>query len=198
MIRLKTLFVALFSVMLVLAVRPQAFATHLRAGEIIVTRNGCTSNEYTICITVYTNVNSPIRFGESPLDFGDGSEPLTTPRLENGTAPGLPANVGTVTFCTTHTYSAPGHYIIRYREPNRNAGILNMANSVGTEFYLETELVIDNLAGCNNTPRLLVPPIDKGCTGAAWFHNPGAYDIDGDSLSFEMVVPKQDKGVFVN
>ncbi|HTH56407.1 MAG TPA: gliding motility-associated C-terminal domain-containing protein, partial [Cyclobacteriaceae bacterium] len=47
------------------------------------------------------------------------------------------------------------------------------------------------VGGCNNTPQLLVPPIDQGCTGVRWTHNPGAWDPDGDSLSYSLYIPKQ-------
>ena len=39
---------------------------------------------------------------------------------------------------------------------------------------------------------LTVPPIDGGCVGARFVHNPGAFDPDGDSLSYRLVVPLQD------
>ena len=173
-------------------------ATHLRAGEITVQRVSCTSRDYIICITVYTNTGSDIRFGNGDLDFGDGSKPHVTKEIENTLRPDLGPNVGTVKYCINHTYAGPGKYIISYGENNRNAGILNITNSVETKFYVETVINIDPLLGCSNSPQLLVPPIDKACTGVAWYHNPGAYDPDGDSLSFEMSVPMKDEGQLVN
>src|SRR5258706_13703651 len=71
-----------------------------------------------------------------------------------------------------------------------------MVNSVDTPFFIQTQINIDPLL-CDNLPVLLVPPIDQGCTGVAWIHNPGAYDPDGDSLSYELFVPKQALGVDV-
>lgn len=173
-------------------------ATHLRAGEITIQRLSCTSLTFRICITVYTNTGSDIKFGEGLLDYGDGSQPHTTPIVENTLRPDLGPEIATVTYCIDHTYGGPGKYTISYLEPNRNAGILNMINSVETRFYLETEINIDPFLGCSNTPRLLVPPIDKACTGAAWFHNPGAFDPDGDSISYEFAIPKKEKDQFVN
>jgi hypothetical protein len=173
-----------------------ALATHLRAGEITVSRQNCTSLTFTITITVYTNTGSDIKFGEGLLDYGDGFT-FTTPTIENTIRKDLGDNIGTVTFQIDHTYSGPGRYVISYLEPNRNGGILNIFNSVETRFYIETVINIDPFLGCNNSPRLLVPPIDKACTGAAWFHNPGAYDPDGDSISFEMTIPKKEKGQVV-
>jgi hypothetical protein len=175
-----------------------ALATHLRAGEITIERVNCTSLTFRITITVYTNTGSEIRFGEGLLDFGDGTKPFTTPTIENSTPSGLPPGVGTVSFTTTHTYAGIGRYVISYLEPNRNAGILNMFNSVETRFYLESQINIDPFLGCDNSPKLLVPPIDKACTGAAWYHNPGAYDPDGDSLSYELTIPKKEKDLPVD
>jgi hypothetical protein len=43
----------------------------------------------------------------------------------------------------------------------------------------------------------LYPPIDIACTGTAFFHNPGAYDPDGDSLSYEFVTPFRDRNLTV-
>lgn len=173
-----------------------ALATHLRAGEITVERTNCTSLIFKITITVYTNTGSDIKFGEGILDYGDGST-STTPTIDNTKRPDLGENIGTVSYSVFHTYAGPGRYVISYLEPNRNGGILNIFNSVETRFYIETVINIDPFLGCNNSPKLLVPPIDKACTGAAWFHNPGAYDPDGDSLSFVMTIPKKEKGQVV-
>ncbi|CAN5431644.1 hypothetical protein BH10BAC4_BH10BAC4_14000 [soil metagenome] len=175
-----------------------ASATHLRAGEITITRQSCTSLTFNITITVFTNTGSAIKFGDGLLDFGDGSKPLRTPTIDNINRSDLGPNIGTVTYSTTHTYGGAGRYVVSYGEPNRNAGILNMFNSVDTPFYMEASVSIDPFVGCDNSPRLLVPPIDKACTGAAFYHNPGAYDPDGDSLSYEFTVPKRDKGIPVN
>lgn len=175
-----------------------ANATHLRAGEITIRRQSCNSLTFDITITVYTNTGSQIRFGDGVLDFGDGSTPLITPTIENTLRPDLGPDIGTVSYTVSHTYGGPGAYTISYLEPNRNAGILNMFNSVETRFYIESKISIDPFLGCDNSPRLLVPPIDKACTSAAWYHNPGAYDPDGDSLSYELTIPKRDKGIEVN
>ncbi|MEJ0055900.1 MAG: hypothetical protein WDN75_09770 [Bacteroidota bacterium] len=63
---------------------------------------------------------------------------------------------------------------------------------------MESSISIDPFVGCDNSPRLLVPPIDKACTGAAFYHNPGAFDPDGDSLSYEFVVPRKNKNIPVD
>src|SRR5258706_3628986 len=174
-----------------------AHATHLRAGQITITRKSCSSLVFIVTITVYTNQGSPIRFsndGSGELYFGDGSPIHHPPQTDNSPVLGFGPEFGTVSYSVEHSFPGPGQYTISYFEHNRNAGILNMFNSVETPFFIQTVINIDPFLGCDNTPRLLVPPIDKACTGAAWYHNPGAYDPDGDSLSFVMTIPKQDVG----
>jgi len=166
----------------------QAMATHLRAGEITVVRENCQSLTFTITITVYTNTGSSVLFGgrvgeDDILEFGDG-EWILVEEQANTPRPDLGPNVGTASYTISHTYPGPGKYTISYREPNRNQGVLNMDNSVNTRFYIETEIFIDPFLGCNNTPVLLIPPIDQACTGVTFMHNPGAFDPDGDSLSY--------------
>src|SRR5690606_24683959 len=175
-----------------------ANATHLRAGEITVERIGC-SNVWRITVTVYTNtINTNVLFGgeDDWLDFGDGKRMLI-PEQDNILRPDLGEGIATASFTVSHAYPGNGRYLISYSEPNRNAGVVNMDNSVNTRFYIETELIIDPVLGCNNTPKLLIPPIDRACTGIAWFHNPGAYDPDGDSLSYELVIPFRERNTTV-
>ena len=187
------------SVILLFAVCCSAYATHLRAGEITVERVNCNSLTFRITVTVFTNtINTNVLFGgeDDWLDFGDGNRMLI-PEQPNVPRPDLGEGIATASFTIQWTYSGNGRYMISYSEPNRNAGVLNMDGSVNTRFYIETLLLIDPFLGCNNSPKLLVPPIDRACTGIAWFHNPGAYDPDGDSLSYELVIPFRDNNTTV-
>ncbi len=168
-----------------------ACASHLRAGEITVERIGCTGLTFRITVTVFTNtINTDVLFGglEDWLDFGDGNRVLVPEQL-NVLRPDLGKGIASASYTITYTYSGNGSYVISYTEPNRNRGVLNMFDSFNTPFYLESRIVADPFLGCNDTPKLRVPPIDRGCSGIVWQHNPGAYDANGDSLSYELVVP---------
>lgn len=180
----------------------QARATHLRAGEIVATRVDCSALTFIITVTVYTNTqDTNVLFGGDTefLYFGDGLPPVAVPETPNTIRYDLnpDGSVASASFTVQHTFPGVGRYIISYREPNRNEGVLNMDASVNTMFYLETELSVDPFLGCNNTPALLIAPIDQACTGVAFTHNPGAYDPDGDSLSYEMVIPFSDRNTQV-
>ena len=190
-----TLMFLFFSAFLV----DQAFGTHIRAGEITAQRVSCSSREFLFTITGYIDLESTVEFGGGQLDFGDGSEPVNLREAADLVLEQDLGNlVGIVVFQIRHTYGANGEYLITYGEPNRNANILNMDNSVNTPFFIETKINLDPFLGCNNTPVLLIPPIDGGCIGVTFFHNPGAFDVDGDSISYEIVIPQQDEDIFVN
>lgn len=193
-------------------------ATHLRAGEIIVKRVNCEGLTFEITIIVYTDSGpaDPVLFGDGELRFGDENDPnsfFQVPIVQNNQAvtwnngdptsvpisEDLGADVSKATFTIEHTYGSSGRYVISYLEANRNDGVLNIenGNSVNTTFFIETEINIDSFLGCNNTPELLIPPIDRACPGVTFFHNPGAFDPDGDSIAFELVIPKKSVGTEV-
>lgn len=186
------------AILLIISFFQEVTATHLRAGEIIVERVNCQSLTFRITIIVFTDTGSEVKFGDGFLDFGDGTAPIQIPQIDNDDRSDLGPQVATARFVIEHTYSSPGKYKIGYVEPNRNEGVLNIDNSVNTTFYVETEINIDPFLGCNNSPVLLIPPIDRACPGVAFFHNPGAYDPDGDSIAFELVVPKKEIGTVVD
>ena len=175
-------------------------ATHNRAGEITYKWVGPGAYTYEIKTTTYTNL---ILSGGLPPDrcqdtiyFGDGTKDIVN--RSNGTTNSLCGGIamdgvnlagGTTRlneYVTTHTYPGPGSYIISMQDPNRNAGVLNMSNSVNQVFYIQSLLVISSFLGPNNSPIVTFPPIDQGCVGHCFMHNPGAYDVDGDSLSYEL------------
>lgn len=178
-----------------------AEATHLRAGNITLTRLSCSDYKYRVTLHIYTRWNAPVKFsmgGAGELNFGDGDPVHHPPQIDNPPIIGQSDNgpIGEVIYSIDHRFPGPGVYTLTYYEQNRNEGILNIDNSRETPFFIQTEILIDDiLGGCNNTPQLLVPPIDQGCKGVKWSHNPGAYDPDGDSLSYELYVPKQ-SGVY--
>lgn len=194
---IKPLFKHLFPFLVIFfLVHANSFATHIRAGEITVERVNCQSLTFRFTFIGYRDTGSDVIFGEGLFYFGDGTEPMTITN-EMFTSSAFGNEIEKNVLVVEHTYSAAGTYIVAYSEPNRNDGILNMDNSVNTQFYVESKLVIDPSGLCNNSPILLVPPIDEGCTQAAFYHNPGAFDPDGDSLSYEMTIPKQDRGTDV-
>lgn len=185
-----------------------AKATHNRAGEITFKWVGPGLYTYEIKVTTYTNLLTI--GGQSPADrcqdtvyFGDGTSAVITRSNGPGDSGcphnGVPINsaIKLNEYVTTHTFPGPGNYKISMEDPNRNAGVINIPNSVNQVFYIESLLVIPMPfvgSAKNNSPILSFPPIDKGCVGKCFMHNPGAYDIDGDSLSYELTYCRGSSG----
>ena len=168
-----------------------AWATHIRAGEIIAERISVQALTYRITVVGYTDTRSSVVFGPGRINFGDGREEQLNTQSDFSLVTDLGNQIEKNTFVITHTFQGPGKYKIRFIEFNRNDLTLNMDNSVDTPFYVETEINIDPFLGVNNSPVLTIPPVDNGAVNVRYIHNPGAYDPDGDSLSYIMDVPKQ-------
>ena len=168
-----------------------AWATHIRAGEIIAERISVQTLTYRITVVGYTDTRSSVDFGPGLVNFGDGREVQLNTESDIFLVEPLGNQIEKNTFVITHTFQGPGEYTIRFQEFNRNDLTLNMDNSVDTPFYVETKITIDPFIGINNSPVLTIPPVDNGAINVRFIHNPGAYDPDGDSLAYELDIPKQ-------
>ena len=183
-------------IILIICTLGESFATHIRAGEITARRIGCSGREYEFTLTAYRDTGSDILFGNGEFKFGDGESIMLNPdgfsRKEI-----IDDEIELVEFKIRHDYNSNGDYVVSYVEDYRNVGIINMSSSGSVSFYVETLIRIDPFFGCNDTPVFLIPPVDKGAVGVLFYHNPGAFDINGDSIAFKMVTPQSRQGVDV-
>ncbi len=163
-----------------------AKATHQRAAEITYTWLG--GNAYEFTLTCYTYSPSPAGLQRDSLlvKWGDGMEENIPRVVLQNLGDDYTLNV----YKAIHNYSSSGTYTISMEDANRNYGVVNVPNSVSVPMYIETELVINPFLGYNNSVQLLNAPVDKGCVGKLYLHNPSAYDPDGDSLSYKLVTCK--------
>ncbi|HTF03720.1 MAG TPA: gliding motility-associated C-terminal domain-containing protein [Bacteroidia bacterium] len=170
-------------------------ATHNIAGQITLRCINSQTCQYEVTITTYTNSQSPADRCELLLDWGDGveqtinrsngSQTLCQNNAGDGVVLSNYPNTKENTYIACHSYS-PGTYTLNVKDPNRVTGIENIPNSVNVPFYLQTTIVVDPNIGCNSTPQLTVIPLDKACMGKCFYHNPGAYDVEGDSLAYSI------------
>ncbi len=165
-----------------------AMATHQRAAEITYRHLYGLTYEFTI--TMYTKTSSPADDSRvvMPISWGDGTGD-EIPRTYFKPIPNV-YNITLNIYKGSHTFPGPSKYIISVEDPNRNFGVLNIPNSVNVPMFVETEILINPFLGYNSSVVLLNPPIDQGCVGKMFIHNPAAYDPDGDSLSYKLVVCK--------
>ncbi len=182
------LHVSLFYLLVSMTVSLDLSATHNRAGEITYEQ----LDDLTIRATIvtYTKTSS---FGADrdslTLYWGDGDSSF----VKRTSFDELPNDIKKNEYVSEHTYPTRGTYKLSLTDPNRIAGILNVdfPNSVNIQFYIETTLTLlePRFQGRNNSVILLQPPIDFACADQVFTYNPNAYDIDGDSLVYELVTP---------
>jgi gliding motility-associated-like protein len=164
------------------------YATHNRAGEITYVQLSDLTYEITITTFTYT-----LSFADRPtldVEWGDNST-STAKRISILTLPNFyRRNI----YKIVHTYPGPGIYRIVVQDPNRNAGVKNIPNSVNVVFSISTILTVNPSMGLNSTPVLLNPPYDKAAYGYVFIHNPAAFDPDGDSLSYKLTICTREDG----
>ena len=189
--RSLTLILSLLFLPLVLA------ATHNRAGEIIVRAAGdCAdiNSQLSACATIITyteTVQTEVDRDSLFITWGDGTGEWVQRTARFPIGNGIQRNE----YTQCHRYSGFGTYYISFEDMNRVANVLNIdgGNSVGIPFSVSTAYTLSNplLNGCNSSPEMTQVPIENACTGQIWTHNPGAFDVDGDSLAFEFTDPQR-------
>lgn len=196
---LKNIFLILF----VLYIPKQGFSTHAMGGDIWYECNG--GNSYTIYYAFYRDcdgVNAPTSLtidlnssctGSSSLTLtqvpGTGQDitPTCTTQFTNcqgGTYPGVEKYV----YSATINLADCNDWVFSYDICCRNNAITNIANPGGESMYIQATL--DNLNfPCNSSPAFSNDPISYVCVGQTFCFNHGAVDVDGDSVSFQLITP---------
>lgn len=164
-------------------------ATHNRAGEI--TYRQISQYEFEFTITTFTYTLSAADRDALEVQWGDNTYSIAqrASKLE------LPDFYRKNTYIARHKFPGPGTYEIVMQDPNRNFGVVNIPNSVNVIFSIKTTMVINPVLGANSTPVLLNYPIDKAAVGRTFIHNPAAYDIEGDSISYKLTVCTKENGI---
>lgn len=167
-----------------------AHATHIRGGDLTARRLPGAGLTYEFTLTIYRDVTGVPADERVEFDFGNGDQAevrlTSTQDVGNQTERLL--------YVTTYTFAGPGEYRVGVGIRNRNPSVLNIPNSVNTPFYIESTFLISPFLGLNTSPILTYPILDFGASRQIFIHNPGAFDPDGDSLSYELTICKRDRG----
>lgn len=161
-----------------------AWATHNRSGEITYRHLG--GNTYEFTITTCTKLSSEANRDKLEINYGDGfSDTIPLTQFFDYPSTDTKKNL----YIGQHTYTGPGSFLISVADPNRNANVLNITNSVDQIFCIQTQLIISPFLGKPNNSLILedCPCPEEACAGQPWIYNLGAYDPDGDSLRYEII-----------
>ncbi|PBQ32164.1 hypothetical protein CNR22_10390 [Sphingobacteriaceae bacterium] len=191
--------------------------TYKRVAPFTTVKAGIVVQVYTYSITVIKYTDDGNGIADRCVDtvyFGDNTRGVA-PRVNGSVCPsnnqcgflnGQPVTCGSViinesgyrvkknVYTIIHTYPGAGSYLIRTFDPNRNGGVFNIPNSINVPFYIESQLIINTFTGANSSPIFAFAPIDRACFNVCFEHNPGAYDPDGDSLSYELTTSRGEDG----
>ena len=180
-------------ILLMIGAGSSVWATHVLGGEIRAEVVSCQSLSYKITVVVYADVGSDVEFGTGllSLGFGDPIELGQTDAAFDSVVRAADSSVAINTLVIERSFPGSGTYLINFREFNRNANIVNIANSVTTPFYAETKLVVDPVL-CNSSPVLTDTVSSYTYAGSRYELRINARDADGDSLSAALVIPRED------
>ena len=157
-----------------------ANAQDIRGGEISV--QAISGLSYSFDILLYTRTSSGINHDSVIFNPGDGS------RISLSGVPSVLSNdVTRWQYNAIHTYPSAGSYTATVVDSFRLGGLLNMTNSSSEEIRLEQFLVISPSLGTNSSPNFLNSQLDSYTDGQFYYHQPAGFDIDGDSLVYNLV-----------
>ena len=179
-----------------------SWGSHNRGGEITYLHLGGLTYEFTI--TTCTDLGSATGADrpELYLDFDLGTPYAQRDTILRVSQQPLSINHQKNIYIGIHTFTSSGTHRISMEDPNRNAGVLNIwpgGNSDDIVFALESFLIISPVLGAlggNNSVQFSECPCPAlGCVNKPYCYNPMSYDPDGDSLSYELVIPLGSGGV---
>ncbi len=181
----------LLAALLCLLLFHDSYGAHLSGGEIAFSRdpNASSPYAYVFALRLYNFIPGVEVSPTAKLDFGVAGATQTAPLTRRETVRAQTGHVMEVLVYTfRYTYPAPGTYTVSFSEYNRPTGTANIGQTTDMLFHLQTSFTI-NPASVNNGPQLLNPPIFRAVAGQKVCMGPAAYDPEGDSLSYRLLVP---------
>lgn len=157
-------------------------ATTFRGGEIRYAPVDGNPLTYQIEVDVYTKLTA-WDFLEITVDFGDGNEGVV-PRTSIIDFPNRDIRLST--YAIIHTYSSFGSYTVNFDGYNRIPGIINIPNSSSQSACISALIVIDPTLDPNHSIGFDTLQFMIRRNGWVIVHDPGYYEVDGDSVVFEL------------
>jgi hypothetical protein len=193
---------SLVGLLLLLVLPGTTWASHIRAGDIQARVDSTNRRHIFFRLTLYTDrygvgQDKPVMQDSADIFFGDGS--CTSQPIPRNTRLGGPKtepihiteDTDINYYYFDHYFNSDGYFTVSFIGENRVKGVLNISLSDTRTFYVSTRVRISPSLGYNHSAVLKAPAVDKGAELQVFLHNPGAFDADGDSLSFSLA-PSQD------
>lgn len=169
-----------------LVISINASATHIIGGDMTSRCLGGLTQEVTVIL--YKDIQSPLIPNNIIIDYSNTSYTWNRNRTVVFSNYFL-INSYTEAYIFVDTLTLPAYdsYIFTYFSCCRYFALANVNNGVMSDFYLDTRVVVDST--CNSTPAFLVPSYGTAMVNVPYTINLNAYDVNGDSLSYELITP---------
>jgi hypothetical protein len=197
----------IFTLCLGIAFALSSYATHLMGGQISATylSSDNSGSHYFVELDVYRDtlgvsmsLDQYVEIYE--LDITTGTYNLISIDSISLGASGAVATMSSVYgveiyhFADSITFPANGYYMIKWTDCCRNGAIINMSSPLTEGMEFLTYVNVDS-ANPNSSPTYLAPPVIYLPTNTVWQYNPLPFDIDGDSLIWNLSVPLSNNSV---
>jgi hypothetical protein len=177
-----------------------SYATHLMGGQISTTyiSSDTTGSLYYLELDLYRdtlgiNVNPTQSIEIWSLDVMGNYNQISTSILTLGTSGSVSTmssvyGVEIYHFTDSITFPSNGNYIVKWNSCCRNEAIINMTQPGAEDMTLLAYVNVNNLSP-NSSPTFLAPPVIYLPANNVWQYNPLPFDLDGDSLVWDLTVP---------
>lgn len=142
---------------------------------------------YRIDVIVYTCLTVPTDLPEINVRFDEG-EFMTKPRTSITNYPASDLRVSEYSF--VQDLIEPGWHSVDASLGGRGGGVVNIPMSIGQDVCIRAEILVDALIMSNTSIQFNTPPTELEQNWNTFVHDPAPSDADGDSLSFELIVPR--------
>jgi len=197
----------IFTLCLGIAIALSSYATHLMGGQISATylSSDTSGSHYFLELDVYRDtLGVPMTLLQSvevyELDLVTGTYNFILTQPISLGASGSVATMSTVYgveiyhFADSITFPTNGYYMIKWSDCCRNGAIINMSSPLVEDMEFLTYINVDS-SNPNSSPTYLAPPVIYLPTNNVWQYNPLPFDIDGDSLVWNLSVPLSNNSV---
>ena len=177
-----------------------SYATHLMGGQLSTTyiSSDTSGSHYYLELDLYRDtlgidVSIVQEIEIWSLDVLGNYNLISTSTLTLGTS-GSVATMSSVYgveiyhFTDSITFPANGNYIVKWQNCCRNFAVINMFSAGTEDMTLLAYVNVNNLSP-NSSPTFLAPPVIYLPTNNIWQYNPLPFDLDGDSLVWNLTVP---------
>ena len=181
---MKKLLLVLLSVLFTL----QTQASHLMGGQI--TSRNLGGLYYEVTLTLYRDSLGIPMGTQQIITYTDSTGNFTIAQHFVNYDTTLTTNIGNgverYVFVDTITFPFVGKFKASMNNCCRNAAILNLPNPSTNSLYLDVDITADP---SNSSPVFLNEPITVAQLNQPFSYNPLPFDIDGDSLSWQLDIP---------